>query len=171
MASRLDVRLLGDPVLRRRAAPVEEITDELRALIDDMFETMYAEEGVGLAGPQVGEELRVVVIDPHEDGHGPMALINPRIVSAGSETKRREEGCLSIPGLSELVERPDSVVVEALDRAGEPVRIEAEGLLATVLQHEIDHLDGILFIDRLSPIKRKLLLSKWQKIRPAEAKS
>ena len=171
MARRLDVRLLGDPVLRRKAAPIEEITEHIRALIDDMFETMYAEEGVGLAGPQVGEEIRVVVIDPHEEGgQGPVALINPRIVASGSETKRREEGCLSIPGLSEIVERPDSVVVEALDRGGEPLRLEAEGLLACILQHEIDHLDGVLFIDRLSPIKRKMLLSKWQKTRPAEAK-
>lgn len=169
--ARLEVRLLGDPVLRRKAEPVGEITDELRALIDSMFETMYAEEGVGLAGPQVGEEIRVVVIDPHEEeGPGPTALINPEVVSIGSQTKRREEGCLSIPGVSEIVERPDSVVIEALDREGKSFRIEAEGLLACILQHEIDHLDGVLFIDRLSPIKRRMLISKWQKSRTAETR-
>ena len=171
MGRRLEVRLLGDPVLRRRAAPIEEVSESVRALIDDMFETMYAEEGVGLAAPQVGEEIRLVVIDPHEEGTEPMVLINPQIVESGSDTAKREEGCLSIPGLSEVVERPATVVVDALDRDGAPQRIEAEGLLATILQHEIDHLDGILFIDRLSPLKRKLLLSKWQKLRPEEAKS
>lgn len=171
MARRLEVRLLGDPVLRRRAAPIEEITDSVRGLIDDMFETMYAEEGVGLAAPQVGEEIRLVVIDPHEEGSEPMVLINPRVVESGRNTARREEGCLSIPGLADVVERPDSVVVEALDREGAAQRIEADGLLACILQHEIDHLDGVLFIDRLSPLKRKMLLSKWQKLRLEEAKS
>ena len=168
--AKLEVRLLGDPVLRTKAEPVAEVTDELRALIADMFETMYAEDGVGLAGPQVGESIRVVVIDPHEEGSAPLALINPAILEIGTELTRREEGCLSMPGLADIVERPGTVIVEAMDRDGNPVRIEAEGLLATILQHEIDHLDGILFIDRVSPLKRKMLLSKWQKIRPAEAK-
>jgi peptide deformylase len=168
--ARLEVRLLGDPVLRRKAQPVAEVTDELRALIADMMETMYAEDGVGLAGPQVGEGVRVIVVDPHEEGTSALALVNPAIVASGGEPSRREEGCLSLPGLSDVVERSSTVVVEGLNREGERVRIEAEGLLARILQHEIDHLDGILFIDRVSPLKRKMLLSKWQKIKPAEAK-
>jgi peptide deformylase len=168
--ARLEVRLLGDPVLRRKAEPVSEVTEELRALIDDMLETMYAEDGVGLAGPQVGRGIRVIVVDPHEEGSRALTLVNPQILAASEDVSRREEGCLSVPGLSEVVERWSTVVVEALDRDGRPVRIEADGLLARILQHEIDHLDGILFIDRVSPLKRKMLLSKWQKIKPAEAK-
>jgi peptide deformylase len=168
--ARLEVRLLGDPILRKKAQPVPKVTAELRTLIADMMETMYAEDGVGLAGPQVGEGVRVIVVDPHEEGTSPMALVNPTIVAAGGELTKREEGCLSLPGLSDVVERSSTVVVEALDRDGAPFRIEAEGLLARILQHEIDHLDGILFIDRVSPLKRKMLLSKWQKIKPAEAK-
>lgn len=165
-----EVRLLGDPVLRKPADAVEGVTDEIRALIDDMFETMYASEGVGLAGPQIGESIRVIVIDPHEEEAQPLALINPRVVESGTQTSRREEGCLSIPGVADVVERPATVTVEAVGRDGTPLRIEADGLLACILQHEIDHLDGVLFIDRVSPLKRKMLLSKWQKVKPAEAK-
>jgi peptide deformylase len=160
------IRLLGDPVLRAAAVRVEQVTDEVRALIADMFDTMYAEDGVGLAAPQVGLGMRVIVVDPREENVKPFALINPRILEFGALLDRAEEGCLSIPGLKEIVERPATVVVEGLDRAGEPVRIAAEGLLARILQHEVDHLDGILFIDRVSPLKRKLLLSKWQKVKP-----
>lgn len=164
-----EVRLLGDPVLRRKAAPVAEVTDELRALIDDMFETMYGEEGVGLAGPQVGVSERVIVVDPREPDVQPFALINPRIVQLGPELERGEEGCLSMPGLKDIVERPSTAMVEGLDRAGQLVHIDASGLLARILQHEIDHLDGVLFIDRVSPLKRKMLLKKWQKVKPAHA--
>jgi peptide deformylase len=160
------LRYMGDPVLREKAAPVDEITDELRRLIADMFDTMYAEEGVGLAAPQVGISARVIVVDPHEDGVEPFALINPEIVAFSEETERGEEGCLSIPGLKEVVERPAEVRVEALDREGRTVAIEAHGLLARILQHEVDHLDGILFLDRVSALKRKMLLNKWQKVRP-----
>src|SRR5687768_11234466 len=160
------VRVMGDPVLRAMAAPVARVTDEVRALIADMFDTMYAEDGVGLAAPQVGVGQRVIVVDPREENIAPFALVNPRIVEIGDAVDRAEEGCLSIPGLKEIVERPATVVVEGLDRAGEPVRMAAEGLLARILQHEVDHLDGILFIDRVSPLKRKLLLSKWQKVKP-----
>ncbi len=164
--AKLEVRILGDPVLRQKAAEVPEITLELRKLIDDMFETMYAEEGVGLAAPQVGISQRVIVVDPHEDGTKGFALINPVVREFGKELDRGEEGCLSIPNLKDIVERPLSVVVEGLTPEGDPHRIEAEGLLARILQHEIDHIDGILFIDRLSPLKRKLLLKKWQKAKP-----
>lgn len=163
MAAR-ELRYLGDPVLREKAAPVAALTDEVRRLIADMFDTMYAEDGVGLAAPQVGESHRVIVVDPREPDVPPLALINPVIVEASGETERGEEGCLSIPGLREVVERAVSVRVEALDRDGAPITIEADGLLARILQHEVDHLDGILFFDRVSPLKRKMLLSRWQKL-------
>lgn len=160
------LRYLGDPVLRHKAAPVDGITDEIRSLIADMFDTMYAEEGVGLAAPQVGVGDRVIVIDPRDDEIEPFALINPEIVQLGDDLERDEEGCLSIPGLKEIVERPATVRIEALSAGGERVAIEAEGLLARILQHEVDHLDGILFIDRVSALKRKLLLNRWQKVKP-----
>lgn len=161
-----ELRYLGDPVLREKAVPVEEVSDEVRSLIDDMFDTMYAEEGVGLAAPQVGVGQRVIVVDPHGEGVEPFALINPEIVHFSTELQRGEEGCLSIPGLKEIVERSVDVRVEALDAQGRPVSLEAEGLLARILQHEVDHLDGILFIDRVSALKRKMLLNRWQKVKP-----
>jgi peptide deformylase len=164
-----EVRVLGDPVLRERAAPVARIHAQHRALIDDMFETMYKEDGVGLAAPQVGVSERIIVVDPREEGVQPFALVNPERVSSSEETDRAEEGCLSIPGLKEIVERSLQVVVTGTDPDGQAVRVEAEGLLARILQHEIDHLNGVLFIDRVSPLKRRMLLKKWQKLRSAEA--
>ena len=161
----LEIRMLGDPVLREEAVEVEAVDDEVRALARDMFDTMYEADGVGLAANQVGILRRVIVVDPREEGVRPMALVNPRVVSTGEETERVEEGCLSIPGLREVVERQATAVVEALDLDGEPIRIEADGLLARVLLHEIDHIDGILFPDRVSPLKRKMLLKKWQKVK------
>ena len=158
-----EIRLLGDPVLRKVAEPVETVDDEVRRLMDDMLETMYDADGVGLAAPQIGESRRVIVIDIRDPDVPPFGLVNPVILARG------EEGCLSIPGLAEIVERPASVVVEALDRDGNPTRIEAEGLLARALQHEVDHLDGILFFDRVSPLKRNMLLKRWRKIRPDRA--
>ena len=160
------LRFMGDPVLREKAERVANVTAEVRTLIGDMFDTMYTEEGVGLAAPQVGIGLRVIVIDPREDDIEPFALINPQIVHLGDEVGRDEEGCLSIPGLKEIVERPTTVVVEAMNPDGEPVSIDAAGLLARILQHEVDHLDGILFLDRVSALKRKLLLNRWQKVKP-----
>lgn len=160
------LRYLGDPVLREKAAPVASVTADVRTLIADMFDTMYAEEGVGLAAPQVGVGDRVIVIDPRDEEVAPFALINPEVVHVGAELVRDEEGCLSIPGLKEIVERPATVRVEALGIEGDPVVIDAEGLLARILLHEVDHLDGILFIDRVSALKRKLLLNRWQKVKP-----
>ena len=157
--------MLGDPVLREKAQPVPEVNAELRALIADMFETMYAAEGVGLAAPQIGLGIRVIVVDPHDEVTQPFALFNAEVVSKGAETDKSEEGCLSIPGIRDVVERPTTVVVEALDVEGKPVRIEADGFLARVLQHEVDHLDGVLFLDHLSPIKRRMALAKWRKSR------
>ena len=168
--ARLEVRILGDPVLRQKAAPVQIITEEQRQLIRDMFDTMYAEEGVGLAAPQVGVSERIIIVDPHEDETQPFALINPEILFASKETEKGEEGCLSIPGLRDLVERSKSVRVRGLSPEGELREFDAEDLLARILQHEIDHVDGVLFIDRVSPLKRKLLLSKWQKVKPEGTK-
>jgi peptide deformylase len=164
--ARLDVRIMGDPVLRKKAEPVTNITDDVRKLIRDMFDTMYAEEGVGLAAPQVGISERVIVVDPHTEDMEPFALINPEILDASKVTEKGEEGCLSIPGLRDIVERSSLVRVRGESVTGEVREFEAEGLLARILQHEVDHLDGILFLDRLSPLKRKLALAKWQKIKP-----
>jgi len=167
---RREVRLLGDPVLRSAARPVESVTAEVRELIADMLETMYAEDGVGLAAPQVGVSERVMVVDPRADGSKPLALVNPVIVERSEETDRGEEGCLSIPGVTDFVERAARIVLEGVDRDGKFRRVEAEGLLARILQHEVDHLDGVLFFDRLSPLKRRLLLKRWEKVKPETAR-
>ena len=160
-----EIVLWGDEVLRRRAAEVEVVDDEIRGLIDDMFETMYKAEGVGLAGPQVGVSRRVIVVDVHEEGIEPFAMVNPRLVETSKEVEKAEEGCLSIPGITAAVDRPARVAVEGLDRNGDPVRIEGDALLARCLQHEIDHLDGVLFVDRLSALQRSMLTRKWKKRR------
>lgn len=160
------IRILGDPVLRQRAEPVTEIDDDLRRLVREMLETMYAAEGVGLAAPQIGIARRVIVIDVNDDEVPAFGLINPVIVERSTRLDRAEEGCLSIPGLKEIVERPAEVVVEGLSPDGSTRRIEGTGLLARALQHEVDHLDGILFLDRVSPLKRQMLLKRWQKIKP-----
>ena len=158
----LKIEMLGSEVLRRPAAEIQEIDENLAVLIQDMFETMYRAEGIGLAGPQVGVSRRVIVVDVREEGKEPFALINPRIIESSRETDKEEEGCLSIPGIAAAVERPVRVVVEGLDPDGHPVCMEADGLLGRCLQHEIDHLDGTLFLDRLSPLKRNMLLKKWK---------
>jgi peptide deformylase len=161
---KLEVRILGDPILRAKAAPVGAISEATRELIKNMFETMYAEEGVGLAAPQVGIGERIIVVDPQQDDVAPFALINPEIVETSRETEKGEEGCLSIPGLRDIVERSYSVVVRGLTPEGEETKFDLSGLPARIIQHEVDHLDGILFFDRVSPLKRKLLLSKWEKL-------
>ncbi len=160
----LPIETLGAGVLRRPADPVAEPDAELDRLIDDMFETMYDARGIGLAAPQVGVSRRVIVVDVHEDGTEPMAILNPMVVEQGTATEKQEEGCLSIPGVGGVVERPATCVVEGMDRAGNPVRVQADGMLARCLLHEVDHLDGVLFIDRLSPIKRTMLLRKYRKL-------
>lgn len=161
---RLGLRYYGDPILRAKAGPVSEFTPELRDLVQGMFECMYRAEGIGLAAPQVGERIRVFVLDVPE-GDEPRvkrAFVNPVLVEkAGSATG--EEGCLSIPGIRADVKRAARVVVEARDENGTPFRLEAEGLLARAIQHETDHLDGILFVDRLSAIQRKLLEGKLKR--------
>jgi len=163
--------ILGDPVLRTEAAEVTAFDEGLRRLVDDMYETMYHAEGIGLAANQIGVLQRVLVIDVRDEkdpNAGRMALINPRVVQQTSNTDKEAEGCLSIPGIEEVVERPWGVWVEAQDVTGKKLTVPADALLGRALQHEIDHLDGVLFIDRVSPLKRKLLMKKWKKSR-AEA--
>jgi peptide deformylase len=162
-----EIRLYGDPVLRERCRPVEEVDGDVRALVADLMETMYEADGIGLAAPQVGVPIRAFVYDVREEGTDPGALINPEIVSFEGKVKE-EEGCLSIPGIAELVERADRIIVRGLDADGKPVEIEADGLLSRCIQHENDHLDGVLFIDRLSPLKRQMLQRKWTRMEDSE---
>jgi peptide deformylase len=157
----LKVLKYGDPALRRRAAPVGEVTPEIRAIIADMTETMYDEVGIGLAAPQVGIALRLIVV-ADEDGRGVQALLNPTIVEHGGEVTG-EEGCLSIPGVFAPVVRAAWVKLEARGVDGTPLAISARGLRARVLQHEIDHLDGVLFIDRVDPVMRDRIKRKIKK--------
>jgi peptide deformylase len=161
----LDIIELGAPILRRPAAQVEEVDDAVRALVERMLVTMYAAQGQGLAAPQVDVSRRIAVVQVPAEGGVPYVLINPRVVAASDTVAPGVEGCLSIPGVSETVERPTAVVVDALDVRGEPFRLEAGGELARCVQHEIDHLDGILYIDRISPLARRMLLGKYQKLR------
>ena len=157
----LTIRRYGDPTLRRRAQPVPAVTPEIRTLIGDMVETMYHLVGIGLAAPQVGISLRVIIVDD-ERGRGPLPLLNP-IITDKRGSVVGEEGCLSLPGIFGMIERFEWVRVEALDEDGQPRSFEAEGLRARVIQHEIDHLDGILFIDRLDKISRDRLKRKIKK--------
>lgn len=159
----LDIRVLGDPILRQETTPVGDMTDDLRRLIDDMFETMRAAKGIGLAAPQVGRTERIAVVDV--EGTQPLALVNPEVVSSSPATDKAEEGCLSIPDVFGDVVRPESVVVRALDREGRPIEVAGSGLLARCMQHEIDHLHGRLFIDYLSVLKRRGALNKWSKVK------
>lgn len=158
----LDIRVLGDPILRKATKPISEITDDTRRLIEDMFETMYLAGGIGLAAPQVGREERVTVV--HVDEHK-LVLINPEVIDR-SGNDRAEEGCLSIPDVYGDVDRALTVTVRALDEEGKARDITANGLLARCMLHEIDHLDGKLFIDYLSPLKRRSVMSSWKKIQP-----
>ncbi len=159
--SLLDIYVLGAPVLRKETAVVPAVTDEHRRLIDDMFETMYAANGIGIAAPQVGRTERIAVVDVKDK---PIVIINPEIVVRDGSDKA-EEGCLSIPDIFGEVERPEHVVVRALDARGDPFEVDAHGLLARCLQHEIDHLHGKLFIDYLGAFKRRTALAKWAKER------
>jgi len=156
----LDIRVLGDPILREETSPVGEITDEIRTLVANMFETMYLAKGIGLAAPQVGRRERLAVIDVDDK---PFVIINPEIVATSGKPAKAEEGCLSIPDVYGDVERPATVLVRAQDLDGNSFDIEASELLARCLQHEIDHLHGKLFLDYLSVLKRRTAISKWGK--------
>jgi peptide deformylase len=156
----LNVRLYGDPVLRKVAEPVAVVTPEIRKIIEDMVDSMWNQVGIGLAAPQVGISLRIVVMD---DGKGgARALVNP-VITDRRGTVREEEGCLSLPGIFADIERSKWIRVQALDGDGVPISFEAQGLQAKVVQHEIDHLDGMLFIDRLPPVTRDRIKKRIQK--------
>ncbi|HEY9229701.1 MAG TPA: peptide deformylase [Gemmatimonadaceae bacterium] len=155
----LDIRVLGDPILREDTKPVVEITDELRVLAKNMFDTMYVAKGIGLAAPQIGRTERMAVVDVDEN---PLVIINPEVIYTEGKAKG-EEGCLSIPDVYGDVERPEIVRVRAIGLDGKEFEVDADGLFARCLQHEIDHLHGKLFIDYLSVLKRRSAMAKWAK--------
>ena len=154
-----------DPRLRTRAKPVDAVDDDIRRLIDDLLETMYDAPGIGLAATQVNVHKRVLVVDVSENHDQPHAFVNP-VIEFAEGTQEREEGCLSVPGFYEPVERAEQIRVVALDRQGNPFTLETEGLLAVCIQHECDHLDGKLFVDYLSSLKRQRIKKKLRKRSP-----
>ncbi len=170
MATR-EILTVPDARLKLVSAPVQGVTDEVRALLDDMLETMYAAPGIGLAAIQVGVAERLIVMDLAREGEprAPRYFVNPEILWASEETAPYEEGCLSIPDVFDEVERPARVRLRSLDRTGEAVVEEAEGLFAVCIQHEIDHLNGVLFIDHLSRLKRSRAIAKVKKGRSPKA--
>lgn len=159
----LNILEFPDPRLRTKAKPVEVFDDALRTLIDDMFETMYAAPGIGLAATQVNVHKRVVVMDLSEDRSEPRVFVNPQFETLTEELDQYQEGCLSVPGFYENVERPQKVRIKAMDRDGQPFELIAEGLLAVCIQHECDHLNGKLFVDYLSSLKRDRIKKKLEK--------
>lgn len=165
----LNILHFPDPRLRRVADPVEMVDDAMRELIDNMFETMYDAPGIGLAAPQIGVAKRLMVIDVSDENNEPLAFINPEIISVDGE-KSYDEGCLSVPGYYESVTRPDVVRVRALDRNGDEFEMDADDLLAVCIQHEIDHLDGKLFVDHISNLKRQRIKRQLEKDDKARAK-
>lgn len=154
-----------DPVLRQVSEPVDQVTDDIRALMDDMLETMYAAPGIGLAAVQVGVPLRVIVMDLADEGQTPQPryFVNPVIRDPSDTLAPYNEGCLSVPDFYEEVDRPDYCVVDYLDYDGKPQTVEASGMLAVCIQHEMDHLEGVLFIDHISRLKRERILKKLKK--------
>lgn len=165
----LDILEFPDPRLRTVAKPVEQVDDALRKLVDDMIETMYDAQGIGLAATQVDVHLRVLVIDVSEQRDEPQVFINPQVTPLTEELAPYEEGCLSVPGFYEKVERPARVRINALGRDGEPFEIITDGLLATCIQHELDHLNGKLFVDYVSRLKRDRIKKKLQKVQRQRA--
>jgi len=166
--AKLDILIAPHPTLKQKAAPVAAVDDRIRGLADDMLETMYAAPGIGLAAPQVGVLERLIVVDVAREGEepAPMVLINPEILWQSEELAEYEEGCLSLPEQYAPVSRPARCRIAYTDRDGARQEAEAEGLLSTCLQHEIDHLDGILFTDHLSPVRRSMImrkLAKWKR--------
>ncbi|MCP5419438.1 MAG: peptide deformylase [Gammaproteobacteria bacterium] len=166
----LNILHFPDPRLRKRAVPVDTVDEPLRTLVDDMLETMYAAPGIGLAATQVNVQKRVIVIDVSENKDQPLVLINPSILERTGE-QQMDEGCLSVPGFYEPVQRANWIRFSALDRNGEPFERTAEGLLAVCVQHEIDHLDGKLFVDYLSALKRNRIRKKLEKQERSEARA
>jgi peptide deformylase len=168
--ARLNILHYPDPRLRKLALPVETVDDGVRALVADMLETMYAAPGIGLAATQVNVQKRVIVMDVAEDKNQPLVFINPTLLERDGESEM-EEGCLSVPGYYEIVRRARRVRVSALDRDGEPFELDASGLLAVCVQHEMDHLDGKLFVDYLSALKRDRIRRKLEKQARLEARA
>jgi peptide deformylase len=161
----VEVRLYGDPVLRKKAQAVDCFDSKLRQFVSEMVESLYAEDGVGLAAPQVGESLRIVVVDPTAGEAEAYVLINPQIISASDEIVANDEGCLSLPGVTLSVKRPSKITVKACDVEGKEYIIEnAEGLFCRALQHEIDHLDGIMIVDHVSMLQRQMISGKLKKM-------
>ncbi len=169
----LPVIIAPDPRLKVKCPPVDAVDDEVRRLMDDMLETMYHVPGIGLAAPQVGVHKRVIVVDASrkDEDPAPVKLANPELVWASDKLGTYEEGCLSLPEYYAEVTRPDQVRVRYLDYDGEIREIEAEGVFATCIQHEMDHLDGVLFVDHISSLKRSITLRKLAKSKRAEAKA
>jgi peptide deformylase len=161
--SLLPILEFPDPRLRKIATPVSTVDDSIKQLINDMFETMYDAPGIGLAATQVNVHKQIVVMDISEEGNQPLVLINPQVTLLTEETLPYDEGCLSVPGFYETVDRPANIRVEALDRNGEAFILEPDGLLATCIQHELDHLVGKLFVDYVSPMKRSRIRKKLEK--------
>lgn len=159
----LNILEFPDPRLRTKAKPVEVVDDSIRQLIDDMFDTMYDAPGIGLAATQVNVHKQVVVMDISEDKSQPLVFINPEITVLDDRRHEYDEGCLSVPGFYETVERPENVQIRALDRDGEAFLLEPDGLLAVCIQHEVDHLNGKLFVDYISPVKRQRIRKKLEK--------
>ncbi|WP_415897227.1 peptide deformylase [Neptuniibacter sp. QD57_21] len=168
--AKLTILEYPDPRLRTIAEPVETVDDEVRAQIDDMFETMYAAPGIGLAATQVNIHKRIVTMDISEDQNEPLVMINPEFEILDEELHKYQEGCLSVPGFYENVKRPQKVKLKALDYNGEPYEMEAEGLLAVCIQHELDHLNGKLFVDYISMLKRNRIKSKLEKLHKLQEK-
>jgi len=159
----LEILHFPDPRLRLKAKPVAQVDDQVRQMVKDMFETMYDAPGIGLAATQVNIQLEVIVIDVSENNDEPLCLINPKIV-AQDGTEEMEEGCLSVPGFYESVTRAGSVKIQALNKDGDTFELTADGLLAVCIQHEMDHLQGKLFVDYLSPLKRQRIKKKLEKL-------
>jgi peptide deformylase len=167
----LPIIVLPDPVLRKESAPVERIDASLKKLADDMFATMYDAPGIGLAAPQIGISRRLIVMDParDEEAKTPLTMVNPEILFRGDEMRVHDEGCLSIPDITAEVERPALTRVSYLDLEGKKQEIELEGIWSTLVQHEVDHLNGVLFIDYLSRLKRNMIVKKFTKLKRADA--
>nr|WP_321454504.1 peptide deformylase [uncultured Cohaesibacter sp.] len=167
----MDIVTLPDPILRKQSLPVERVDDDLRRLIDNMFETMYKAPGVGLAGIQVGVDRRLFVMDTSHEENDPICMINPKITLQSEELNTHEEGCLSIPEFYAEVDRPKIVTMEFLDRDGKQQKLELDGLAATCAQHEFDHLNGALFIDYLSKLRRDRVIKKFTKLAKQKEKN
>lgn len=157
----MDIVTLGNDILRQKAEPIEEINEEIVRLAQDMIASLNPKEGIGLAGPQVGVNKRIFIV--HIEGDEPRVFINPSIIGTSEDEVFYEEGCLSIPGVWADVKRPAVIQVQAWNEKGKPFKVEAKGVMARVIQHEYDHLEGVLFVDRISEVKRTKLLQKYEK--------